>query len=199
MPTSRTHCPTALGDGPRGIGAYHDAVLELANDVNLLIHDSHLRAEEVAEEGSFGHAAAEYAVKASSTSLAGAASCCSTTAPSAPTRRWIAPCAASPRAPCRSSVPRRGRRWHCDGPVRNADAVVVGAGPNGLVAALALARVGLAVNVYEAADEPGGGCRTAELTVAGFRHDICSAVHPLLLASPASRRTSTSPPTVSGS
>ncbi|MGA2932476.1 MAG: FAD-dependent oxidoreductase, partial [Acidimicrobiales bacterium] len=69
--------------------------------------------------------------------------------------------------------------------MRNADAVVVGAGPNGLVAALALARAGLAVDVYEAADEPGGGCRTAELTVAGFRHDICSAVHPLLLASPA--------------
>ena len=56
------HCPTALGDGPQGIGAYHDAILELASGVDLLIHDSHLRAEEVAEEGSFGHAAAEYAV-----------------------------------------------------------------------------------------------------------------------------------------
>jgi phytoene dehydrogenase-like protein len=69
--------------------------------------------------------------------------------------------------------------------VRRADAIVVGAGPNGLVAALVLARAGLAVDVYEAADEPGGGCRTAELTLPGFRHDICSAVHPLLLASPA--------------
>jgi len=71
--------------------------------------------------------------------------------------------------------------------MREADAIVVGAGPNGLVAALVLARAGLAVDVYEAADEPGGGCRTAELTLPGFRHDICSAVHPLLLASPAFR------------
>ena len=62
---------------------------------------------------------------------------------------------------------------------------MVGAGPNGLVAALSLARAGLAVDVYEAAAEPGGGCRTAELTLPGFRHDICAAVHPLLLASPA--------------
>jgi phytoene dehydrogenase-like protein len=69
--------------------------------------------------------------------------------------------------------------------VRKADAVVVGAGPNGLVAAVLLARAGLAVDVFEAADEPGGGCRTAELTMRGFRHDICSAVHPMLLASPA--------------
>jgi phytoene dehydrogenase-like protein len=68
---------------------------------------------------------------------------------------------------------------------RRADATVVGAGPNGLVAALTLARAGLAVDVYEAGAEPGGGCRTAELTLPGFRHDVCSAVHPLLLASPA--------------
>jgi phytoene dehydrogenase-like protein len=71
--------------------------------------------------------------------------------------------------------------------MRQTDAVVVGAGPNGLVAAVLLARAGLAVDVYEAADEPGGGCRTAELTIEGFRHDVCSAVHPLLLASPAFR------------
>jgi phytoene dehydrogenase-like protein len=71
--------------------------------------------------------------------------------------------------------------------VRHADAVVVGAGPNGLVAALRLARAGLVVDVFEAAEEPGGGCRTAELTLQGFRHDICSTVHPLLLASPAFR------------
>jgi phytoene dehydrogenase-like protein len=71
--------------------------------------------------------------------------------------------------------------------VRKADAVVVGAGPNGLVAAVLLARAGLAVDVFEAADDPGGGCRTAELTASGFRHDVCSAVHPLLLASPAFR------------
>ncbi len=66
-----------------------------------------------------------------------------------------------------------------------ADAVVVGAGPNGLVAALTLARSGLLVEVYEGSDTPGGGCRTAALTLPGFQHDVCSAVHPLLMASPA--------------
>ncbi len=71
--------------------------------------------------------------------------------------------------------------------MRRADAVVVGSGPNGLVAALLLARAGLLVDVYEAADEPGGGCRTSELTAPGFHHDVCSAVHPLLVASPAFR------------
>jgi phytoene dehydrogenase-like protein len=64
------------------------------------------------------------------------------------------------------------------------DAVVVGSGPNGLAAALTLARAGLAVEVYEGADTLGGGCRTAELTLPGFAHDLCSAVHPLLAASP---------------
>src|SRR5215469_18106041 len=65
-----------------------------------------------------------------------------------------------------------------------ADVVVVGSGPNGLAAALILARAGLDVEVHEAAAEPGGGMRTAELTVPGFRHDVCSAVHPMALASP---------------
>ena len=63
-------------------------------------------------------------------------------------------------------------------------AIVVGSGPNGLAAALTLARAGLAVEVREGAETPGGGCRTAELTLPGFAHDVCSAVHPLLAASP---------------
>ena len=57
------HCPTAFGAGPGGIGEYHVSALQLARDVDLLIHDAHLRAEEVEVEGSFGHAAAEYAVR----------------------------------------------------------------------------------------------------------------------------------------
>ncbi len=65
-----------------------------------------------------------------------------------------------------------------------ADAIVVGSGPNGLAAALTLARAGLTVQVLEGAGTPGGGCRTEELTLPGFRHDVCSAVHPLAAASP---------------
>lgn len=64
------------------------------------------------------------------------------------------------------------------------DAVVVGSGPNGLAAAVTLARAGLAVHVVEGAPTAGGGCRTDELTLPGFRHDVCSAAHPLLLLSP---------------
>ncbi|GAA0618952.1 NAD(P)/FAD-dependent oxidoreductase [Kutzneria viridogrisea] len=64
------------------------------------------------------------------------------------------------------------------------DVVVVGAGPNGLAAAVVLAAAGLQVEVHEAEPTPGGGARTAELTLPGFRHDVCSAVHPLGLASP---------------
>jgi phytoene dehydrogenase-like protein len=71
----------------------------------------------------------------------------------------------------------------------NPDAVVVGSGPNGLAAALTLAEAGLSVEVYEGADTPGGGCRTAELTLPGFTHDICSTVHALLAASPFFERT----------
>lgn len=64
------------------------------------------------------------------------------------------------------------------------DAIVVGGGPNGLAAAIELARAGRSVRVYEAADEVGGGTRSAELTLPGFVHDPCASVHPLSLASP---------------
>lgn len=64
------------------------------------------------------------------------------------------------------------------------DAVVVGSGPNGLSAAVALAREGHAVTVLEAADVIGGGTRTEELTVPGVLHDVCSAIHPFGAASP---------------
>jgi phytoene dehydrogenase-like protein len=64
------------------------------------------------------------------------------------------------------------------------DAIVVGAGPNGLAAALTLARAGRSVRVYEAAASVGGGTRTEELTLPGFRHDVCSSIVPLALASP---------------
>jgi phytoene dehydrogenase-like protein len=64
------------------------------------------------------------------------------------------------------------------------DAVVVGAGPNGLSAAAELTRAGRRVLVVEQADVIGGGTRTEELTLPGYLHDICSAIHPLGLASP---------------
>lgn len=64
------------------------------------------------------------------------------------------------------------------------DAVVVGSGPNGLAAAVTLAEAGLSVTVLEARDEIGGGTRTAELTVPGLLHDVCSAAHPLGAVSP---------------
>jgi phytoene dehydrogenase-like protein len=64
------------------------------------------------------------------------------------------------------------------------DAIVVGSGPNGLAAAITLARAGRSVQVCEAAATIGGGTRTEELTLDGFRHDVCSTVVPLMLASP---------------
>jgi phytoene dehydrogenase-like protein len=64
------------------------------------------------------------------------------------------------------------------------DAIVIGAGPNGLAAALTLAQAGRSVRVYEAASTVGGGTRTQELTLPGFRHDVCSTIVPLTVASP---------------
>ena len=64
------------------------------------------------------------------------------------------------------------------------DAVVVGSGPNGLAAAILIARAGRSVLVIEAKDTIGGGARSAELTIPGFTHDVCSAIHPLAASSP---------------
>jgi phytoene dehydrogenase-like protein len=64
------------------------------------------------------------------------------------------------------------------------DAVVVGSGPNGLAAGITLARGGKSVLVLEAKSTIGGGTRTAQLTMPGFAHDVCSALHPLGVASP---------------
>ncbi len=66
----------------------------------------------------------------------------------------------------------------------DADAVVVGSGPNGLAAAVTLSAAGLRVLVLEGSPAIGGGCRTEELTLPGFLHDTCSAAHPLAVASP---------------
>ncbi len=69
-------------------------------------------------------------------------------------------------------------------PETPSSATVVGSGPNGLAAAIELARAGVRAEVFEAAERPGGGCRSAELTLPGFRHDVCSAIHPFAAASP---------------
>jgi phytoene dehydrogenase-like protein len=68
----------------------------------------------------------------------------------------------------------------CDDP----DAIVIGSGPNGLAAAITIARAGHSVVVYEAEDTIGGGTRSAELTLPGFIHDVCSSVHPMGVSSP---------------
>ena len=77
-------------------------------------------------------------------------------------------------------------RFALKGSLQNA--AVVGAGPNGLAGAITLAQAGMAVTVYEAESIAGGGARTIELTLPGFRHDFGSAVHPMAVGSPFFRR-----------
>lgn len=68
------------------------------------------------------------------------------------------------------------------------DATIVGAGPNGLAAAITLAQAGLKVALFESGTSVGGGCRSEELTLPGFLHDVCATIHPLARASPFFRR-----------
>ena len=68
------------------------------------------------------------------------------------------------------------------------DAIVLGSGPNGLAAALALQEHGASVLILEGHAQFGGGMRTAELTLPGFQHDVCSACHPMGILSPYLRR-----------
>src|SRR5258708_2105504 len=78
-----------------------------------------------------------------------------------------------------SPVPRRLHAVECEKMhSKRYDAVVVGAGPNGLAAAVELARRGCSVLLLEAAETIGGGTRSAALTHSGFIHDVCSAIHP---------------------
>jgi phytoene dehydrogenase-like protein len=81
------------------------------------------------------------------------------------------------------------RRWRTasmaiESGSRSYDAVVIGSGPNGLAAAIAVARAGRSVLVIEGQSTVGGGTRSAELTLPGFVHDVCSAIHPLAKSSP---------------
>src|ERR1700690_4080147 len=69
-------------------------------------------------------------------------------------------------------------------PTHRGRACVIGAGPNGLAAAIVLAQAGLEVEVFEAESQPGGAARTMELTMPGFHHDFGSAVHPMAVGSP---------------
>src|SRR3989440_6781248 len=108
--------------------------------------------------------------------------CCFTTTRPEPMTRWMPSSRPSATAPSRSKRRRRAlSSTLADGPV---DAVVVGSGPNGLAAAITLARAGKSVRVIEGQPTLGGGTRTEALTLPDFLHDVCSAIHPLAAGSP---------------
>ena len=161
------HCPTVLGPGPEGLGEYHPAALDLAAGADLLIHDAFLLAAEVPAEASFGHAAAEYA--AGLGARAGARRVVLAHHKPDRTDTGPGPAGRAVRAPgspgARTSVRRRrGRDTRSMSPVPSADAIVVGSRPQRAGRGDHVARAGHRVPVYEGADTPGGGCRTAELT-----------------------------------
>lgn len=68
--------------------------------------------------------------------------------------------------------------------LKSYDAIIIGSGPNGLAAAITMQQQGLSTLLIEGADTIGGGMRTKELTLPGFKHDVCSAIHPMALGSP---------------